>query len=277
MPNCPVCFRFDVDTPRCLNEGMPALLDLAQKLGVKFTFFVNPGRAVSRHVPPSHNGSQPTAPKLSSLRKLGWRSYVYTATINPRLSRIDRAGQVARAVAEGHEVGLHGGRNHALWQRHAHDWHEDKVRSEIEWGMAALRGMGVTEIKSFASPGWNTPPGLEVILPDYGIDVLADDHGPECEGVTQLADGHAILVPTNLVGEPGGVGYLEWCTAQGLEPDDVLALFAEQFRIDDKDCYVLYDHPCFAGREGLPLLRKLIQFTQSQNKRIATVTELHDD
>jgi len=274
IPDRRICFRFDVDTPCCLNDGMPALLDLAQELGVKFTFFVNPGRAVSRRVLPSRKASRETAAKLSSLRKLGWRSYLYTATINPPLWRIDRAGHVARAVAQGHEVGLHGGRNHALWQRRAHDWHKDKVRSEIEWGLAALHAMGVAEIKSFASPGWNTPPGLDTILPDYGIEVLADDHGPECSRVTQTTDDSAIRVPTNLLGEPGGVGFLEWQIAQQFAPDSSVSLFAKNLLVSHTDCHVLYDHPCFAGREGLPLFNRLIKFAQSQNKTIATVTEI---
>lgn len=269
-----VCFRFDVDTPCCLTAGVPALLDLAEELDVRFTFFVNPGRAVSLPSLLRGHGARESAPKLSGRRKLGWRQYLYTALRNPPLGRLDRAGHIARAVAGGHDVGLHGGRNHAQWQRRAHTWNEATVRDELDYGIRTLKDLGVDDITSFASPGWNTPPGLEHILPDYGIRVLADLHGPCCDAVVQAANEEVAHVPTNLLGEPGGVGYLEWRTAQRLDVEDVLGLFAEQFRIGDKDCYVVYDHPCFAGLEGLPLLRRLIEFCRACHFEITTVSEL---
>ena len=42
------CFRFDVDTPKCIKSGVPNLISLSKKLDVPFTFFINMGRGTSR-------------------------------------------------------------------------------------------------------------------------------------------------------------------------------------------------------------------------------------
>jgi hypothetical protein len=34
------CFRFDVDTPKCIKKGVPNLISLSKKLDVPFTFFI---------------------------------------------------------------------------------------------------------------------------------------------------------------------------------------------------------------------------------------------
>lgn len=269
-----ICFRFDVDTPRCLTHGMPVLLDLAKELDVRFTFYVNPGRAVlRRELLKRGNPRQTVAPKLSGLRKLGFVEYVRVATRNPVLSRIDRDHTVERAVAEGHEVGLHGGHNHAEWQRYAHTWSEDKVRAEIEFGLDALKGLGVGAVSSFASPGWNTPPGLAEILPEYGINILADRHGLDPHTTDGAHTGHTLQVSTAFTGEPGGVGYLEWLTAQGLDNEQSLSHFATQLDAGSEQYVALYDHPCFAGIEGLPLLRMMVTHCHDAGVKVLTFSE----
>ena len=39
------CFRFDADTHVCVSVGIPRLVELGNRLGARFTFFVNMGRA----------------------------------------------------------------------------------------------------------------------------------------------------------------------------------------------------------------------------------------
>lgn len=271
-----ICFRFDVDTPRCLVRGMPALLDLAKELDVRFTFYVNTGRAVLRRLHIKTRGGKVSAKKLSALRKLGPWSYIYTAVRNPRLAEIDRTGIVARAVAEGHDVGLHGGRNHAEWQRHADTWSEAKTRAELDFGMDALRRLGVPDIASFASPGWNTPPGLAGILPDYGIRILADSHGTDTHTMERTSPDEALQVPTAFAGEPGGIGYLEWLTARGMDRDQALSHFAAQLDAQPRRFAILYDHPCFAGIEALALLREMVVHCKRAGTDVMTLAEIVD-
>ena len=42
-----VC-RFDIDTHKCIRDGVPNLLEISEERNVRFTFFLNAGRAISR-------------------------------------------------------------------------------------------------------------------------------------------------------------------------------------------------------------------------------------
>ena len=151
-----ICFRFDVDTHKCAKVGMPRLLDLAKAKDVKLTFFVNCGQSIHlfESIKALFNKKPSLAsasfPQLGARRKLGNLEYLRCALLNPQIVNYARDA-IRRAHAEGHEIGLHGGRNHELWGRFVDHWSEDQIRSEIQWGLDQL---GQLDIKPsvFASP-----------------------------------------------------------------------------------------------------------------------------
>lgn len=115
------CFRFDVDSFRCINKGTPNLIALSKNLNVSFTFFINMGLAASRWISikklfsKKNHSANGFVYKLSNLKKLGFGDYFLTAVINPPVG--SSCPDIIRDLNEaGHEIGLHGGRNHALWQ-----------------------------------------------------------------------------------------------------------------------------------------------------------------
>ena len=124
-----LAFRFDVDSVTCIERGIPPLRRLADRLGVRFTFFVNMGRSFNW----AHNAGyflarrqqgrttptqRSTGPRmaLSTRSKLGWGGIVKTVLLNPALGERYRATFDA-LHADGHELGLHGGMDHVVWQR----------------------------------------------------------------------------------------------------------------------------------------------------------------
>jgi hypothetical protein len=163
---------------------------------------------------------------------------------NPRVGAAMPA-TVAEIDRRGHEVGLHGGRSHRLWQDDAGDWSHSKVASEIGWGLGRLAAAGVPEPAGFSSPGWNGSPLVARVAADHGFRYLADDHGHGPATVARGPEG-LVRVSTNLVDEPGGVGYLEWHRALGDDDDDILRDVAGRLA-DSGDLAVLYDHPFYAG------------------------------
>ena len=40
-------FRFDIDTHKCIRDGVPNLLELFDKYNVPFGFFLNTGKSIS--------------------------------------------------------------------------------------------------------------------------------------------------------------------------------------------------------------------------------------
>jgi len=73
-----ISIRFDIDSVRCLIEEVPRLLNLADNHNVKFTFFVNMGRAIWL---PAHikRRNETNVKALSAYKKLGIYHYVRTA------------------------------------------------------------------------------------------------------------------------------------------------------------------------------------------------------
>lgn len=269
-----VCFRFDIDTPCCLQQGVPALIRLADQLGVRFTFFFNPGRSITRGIGFAKKSHAATAPKLTPGRKLGIRELLRTALVNPSLHRLSRAGDLVIAQQSGHEIGLHGGRNHGRWHRQAHLWSTDEIRNEIEWGLSVFSSLGLDQVRSFASPGWNSSSHLLTLLPEYGIHVLADEHGRAVLRPDQECHGSVARVVTNHSGEPGGVGYLETSIASGQSSSQTVDAFIAELRSEPHLEHVVYDHPCFAGREALPLLRELILACRAEGAEFTTIGKI---
>lgn len=257
--------RFDVDTELCLREGVPRLLALGEELNCRFTFFVNPGRAIARDrlLAESFRPRSPRqrAPCLGALRKLGCAELAYLVCLNPRgLPR--HASVVRRAWEAGHEIGLHGGRNHGLWQRDAQYWSVSRIHDEIRWGKAVLHQCGVSDLQSFASPGWNAPKELPDILEREGFSIWADVHGNEGKPY-RIAEHTALTeVPTTLSGEPGGVGYLECCRASGDDEARIITRVLDALS-GQHSFLCLYDHPFYAGRHELDTLRSIIEEARS--------------
>ncbi len=278
-----LAFRFDVDTHRCIREGVPNLLDLGQETEARFTFFVNRGRAVDRIAAlkalfrgRGNNQSSPRRPtRLSARSKLGLRQYLVAALLNPRVG----AGSprvIRRALREGHEVGLHGGRNHASWQVGASAWDERRFRGEVAAGrrhLARAAGSLGRAVHGFASPGWQGPPTLWPILAENDFEYVADMRGRYLKPHRAPPPSELWRVPTHLTGEPGGVAYLEYHHAAGRTESDLLADFEHALR-EDRRCLVLYDHPYYAGIQKLELLDRMIEAGRRAGYRIGTLSEV---
>ncbi len=272
MKSC--CFRFDADTHACVTRGMPALLELAQSLDVRFTFFVNMGRAFDRRITAAKAVrrllSRGKLAHVSAAAKLGLRDSLISAALNPNAGPV--SPETLRAAAQaGHEIGVHGGRNHAQWEFSAHTWPEERVRSEILWSLAAMRKHSLMETTSFASPAWNTPPCLKEILPSLGFRILADAYDGSAREISREGTGLA-LVPTNITPGQGRAGYLETLRLQGLEEAGIVAHFRSQL-VEKERLAVVYDHPFFAGIHALPILRSMILAAKDAGFEVSTMKE----
>lgn len=266
------CFRFDADTHACVSRGIPRLVELAEALGVKFTFFVNMGRAFDPRITLSKAFGRLAARgerrAMSAASKLGWKESLRAAILNPRAGRSDPAA-LQMAARGGHEIGLHGGRNHATWERFAHAWSEGRLRAEIETGQRWLAECGLGErIESFSSPAWNSPAGLQRVLPELGFRVIADAYDKAQDDVTAL--GGLVSVPTNITAEPGSAGYLETMRLRGRSTKQVVQDFRTQLATKDR-LAVVYDHPFFAGIHALDDLAELVRTAMEQGFVICTI------
>lgn len=268
------CLRFDIDTPACLSEGVPRLLDLSESMGFRATFFLSMGRAISRvgalqRLATGSRARTPRAVGFSARQKLGTGGYLGLALMNPEIGR--GRPNVVHRMARSAEVGLHGGRNHDTWQHGAHRWPLSRVETEVDWGLAWLKEMGI-EVLGFSSPGWNEPAGLAGVLRARGFLYRADRHGPDMRGGVEEAPGFFNLA-TNLAGEPAGVAYVEHMRARGLSDAEIRSEFRRSLSRIETDV-VLYDHPYYAGRRAVELLGDLVDIARGDGFEMATMAEM---
>lgn len=269
------CFRFDIDTHKCLHEGVPRLLNLACELNVKYTFFVNFGQAVNRSLFINElvRGTKKTigTKSLSALTKLGIKDYISVALFNPFIGTSSQniLGEILR---QGHEIGLHGGRNHETWLRQAHTWPITTIRRELMWGINQMKHVSDLRMAGFASPGWNGSKKINTVLEELHFSYVADIHSDKPYETIKVVNGLK-LIPTNITGEPEGVGYLEYCRALLMNDTEIMTDFTNKLQKRNK-LAVVYDHPYFAGVQELKLVKQFTKTAQKMNYKVATMHEI---
>lgn len=268
--------RFDIDTYKCIHEGVPRLLELADELDIRFTFFINFGRAVShrariRSVASRSKSSQQdegVAAHFSAYRKLGPTAYLETALWNPRINRAQE--QILEIVKRGHELGLHGGRNHAAWAAGAQNWSRPKLADEVAWGIEQYRKIIGQMPSGFASPEWVTPPLLPGVLAEQSFRYLADAHGR----FGPAAGSDIGEVVTWLTGEPGGVGYFEHLLALGQDARKIASDTTAEFTTSTQSYIAMYDHPYFAGCEAIDVVRNTLLSLKDSGINFSTFDQI---
>lgn len=207
------------------------------------------------------------AAHLGAFRKLGAKEFIRCALLNPKI--LSYAFSELRAVdLEGHEIGLHGGRNHDTWASGAHSWTVKRTRAEIEWGAHQLSRLGVSPT-AFASPCAIMPPYLDEVLAALGFRYFADDLYP----CTQSKTTTTVIpnLPTRLCGE-GGTAYIEHQVALGHKIQQIESNFVKD--LESRKIAVLYDHPYFAGCEAIEITRRLILAAKNQGFKVKKLVDL---
>jgi peptidoglycan/xylan/chitin deacetylase (PgdA/CDA1 family) len=267
-----ISFRFDVDSHWGMVKGVPNLLSIADEFNVSFTFFINMGRAISWKgkvfsiFKKKHN-----YPKLSILSKLGCQGLAEAVLFNPKVGS-SNITLINHMIEQGHEVGLHGGKNHGTWLHQSHSWNKKRFTSEIKWAYNKLNSTKINKVSGFASPGWKGSNSAYEVLEKLDFSYIADSHGIGDQRIRQIPGLNLIQVPTNILGEPGGVGYLEACRAKGMENQEILDDLEKQ--VMNKQISISYDHPVFAGIHETSLIKQIIKHIKGLDVKICTLEEL---
>ncbi len=249
-----LAFRFDVDSVRCLEEGVPALAELARAWGVRFTFFVNMGYSFNwthnfRHFLGKRSRTsrvEPGRPRhsLPTLAKLGVRGVLKTVLLNPRL------GERYRSVLDdlhrdGHELGLHGGTDHVVWQRSLPDLDDVAIRGLLMPAYETFAGRYGRPV-GFASPGFVHNPTVLRLLEELSFEYSSDMPGEE--PFRPSRDGgrpwRHFQLPVNVIGA-GRVPLIEEGLALALSHDEIIDRCVAQIR--KRKYALLYGHPYVEG------------------------------
>jgi len=250
-------FRLDVDSLICLEQGIPNLLRLGERHGVRFTFFVNMGRSFSwRHTIANvlrrkQDGrragpaSTPVPYKLSAASKLGRGGTLRTVVFNPRLGRRYRAA-LDLLHREGHELGLHGGSNHPAWQYRLDELGDDGLERLFRPAFEEFRDR-YGHPRGFASPGFRYNQAVLGLLDNEGFEYASDMAGevPFRPGRRDGASRHThFQVPVNVIGERR-VPVIEQGLARGQSDGRIVQDAVERIRA--RPFALMYGHPYVEG------------------------------
>jgi peptidoglycan/xylan/chitin deacetylase (PgdA/CDA1 family) len=200
LENTSIGLKVDVDTLRGTREGVPRLLALLKRHGLRATFYFsvgpdNTGRALRRVF---RKGFAKKVARTSVLKHYGIKTLMYGVLLpGPHIGR--QAGAVMRGVRDaGFEVGLHSF-DHVRWQDHVANASASWTRAELERGMQAFRQVFGFAPTSHAAAGWQiNAHGLELER-EYGLEFASDTRGRTPFWPTLSGGGTSCLqLPTTL-------------------------------------------------------------------------------
>jgi len=251
--------KIDVDTRRGMERGVPALLSVLERAGVRATFFLsfgpdNSGQAVWRLL-----GSprflfkmvRTNAPGL-----YGVRTALY-GTLLPAPMIAQAFPALCRRIEEaGHEVEFHAW-DHRAWQDRLPRRDEGWIRDWVDRGLLAYAACLGHPPRAFGAPGWVLTPQAVKVLAGYPWRYLSCTRAPE----PFVIEGTAVPeIPSDLpcLEEAGGPSGLE----------KILAALAAG------DFHVL---PVHAEAEGGPWKEAFVRIlgaALAQGFRVAPLSEL---
>ena len=267
MASSAIPIRMDIDTIVCANS-MNNMLQLADKLDCRFSFYINMGKAISipaaisRRLALSNDFNKSIsspAKKLSIKQKLGIRGILKTVLLNNNLFPICKK-ELLIAKSYGHEIGLHGGMNHGIWQSYAKHMTDIEITSLLvpaidEFTYHFGRSFG------FTSPGFSINPHSYALLAKNGCRYVSD-HVDITGKIKRTTIGELPDIPITLAAK-GNIDFLEsYIASNTIESLESIA----KKSIGHFGYGAFYSHPCFVNNVGNKLFTNFV----IELKKIAT-------
>lgn len=173
--------KIDVDTYRGMKAGVPRLLSILSRFGLKGTFFLSmgpdsSGRALFQLLKNPlflRKMFRTQGPRLYGIRTAFYGTLLPSPTIGLAFPDL-----VSRILSEGHEVEFHAW-DHRRWQDELLvrpcGWIEDW----FEKGISAYRKIVGKEPRSFGAPGWLVDERVFEIANAYPFEYLSCTRAPE--------------------------------------------------------------------------------------------------
>jgi undecaprenyl phosphate-alpha-L-ara4FN deformylase len=167
--------KIDVDTYRGMRDGVPSLLKILDKLGVKATFYLSIGPDASGRAVLNLFRNFLFLRKMwrtNAVGLYGLRTALYGTLIPSPMIALSFPGIVNDIVTGGHEVQFHAW-DHRRWQdelpRRSAAWIREWFARGVE-GFIELTNAAPT---SFGAPAWLVDDRVLEIIKDYDFDYLS--------------------------------------------------------------------------------------------------------
>jgi peptidoglycan/xylan/chitin deacetylase (PgdA/CDA1 family) len=265
-----IALKVDVDTLRGTLEGVPALLRLFDRLGVRATFLFSlgpdhTGRAIKRVFRP---GFLAKVRRTSVTSHYGIRTLLYgTLLPGPDIGR--RAGDVMRATAAaGHEVGIHC-HDHIRWQDHVRHRDADWTRREMERAAEAFERVFGRRAQAHGAAGWQVNAHALAFEEQAGYRWASDTRGsspflPVMDGVACRCPQIPTTLPTldELLG------------LDGIDAGKVHAHVLASSARDQPHGHVYTLHAELEGMQLLAVMERLVEGWRGAGHRVVAVDDM---
>lgn len=173
-----VGLRIDVDTLRGTRTGVPNLLDLLPRYGIRGSFFFsvgpdNMGRHLWRLLRPAFLAKMRRT-RAASL--YGWDILLRGTLFPGPVIGKQCPGPIWAADEKGHEIGLHAW-DHHHWQTHLESLDLNELAAEIQRGYNLLTDILGRHPDCFAAPGWRVTPDVLFVLNQLPFRFQSDCRG----------------------------------------------------------------------------------------------------
>lgn len=170
--------KIDVCTYDGLRLGVPNLLRLLDRHGIRASFFValgpdTSGRAVFQLFRP---GFLSKMRRTRAIRTYGLRTILSGTLLPPRHIGRDLASILRDIAQAGHEVAVHG-YDHRRWQDHLHTMSAQAVCEELEQAVTVYHDVLGVNPHGFGAPGWQCNASSLQALDALGFLYASDTRG----------------------------------------------------------------------------------------------------
>lgn len=249
-------FRFDIDSLADIEVGVPKLIELAKELDVRFTFFVNMGKSFNWKVVSDKwlvTGDKTALSRHSStMRRLGLLRTLRTVLLNPDIG-LSHKKILFKLLDDGHELGLHGGMDHPLWQWRLDTLSKDEINGLLKPAYDHFT-MLFGRPRGFASPGFSSNSCVLELMDDYEFDYASDMEG---ERPFRPEGFRHVQIPVNIIGSDKKP-LIEHLWASGLREQGLIERCKAE--IVRREMAVIYGHPAFEG--SLDDLRGILRWVE---------------
>ena len=242
-----VALKVDVDTLRGYVEGVPRLLDLFDRTGIRASFFFsfgpdNSGKAVRRVF---RKGFLSKMLRTDAPGTYGLKTMMYGTLLPAPMIVPSRPSVFREALSHGHEVGLHAW-DHVDWQDRLDSMSQSEMEGQFDRAREMYRKLTGIYPRSCAAPAWKTNDASLAMEDRKGLLYASDTRGsgpfiPMVKGKPM----RTIQIPSTLPTMDEILG------RDGVGRDNV----------SDRYCHMMTDglnvHTIHAEMEGMSMLKSM--------------------
>ena len=260
--------RVDVDTLRGTRNGVPNLLRIMDKYGIRAAFFFslgpdNMGRNLWRLLKPTFLWKmlRTNAASLYGMDIL----LMGTAWHGPNIGR--RCADVMRATEKaGHEIGLHAW-DHYSWQAHVDGMSQSEIEAHLDKGHAALSEIIGRSPDCSAAPGWKCTNDVLLAKEKYGFRYNSDCRGKSL--FMPVVNGRRLKTPQIPQNLPT---YDELLGINGVTEENYNRRLLDRLNPDGMNLLTI--HAEAEGGKCQSLFERFVEMARSEGHEFATPGEL---